>query len=431
MRTGTGLRDISPEWPVYRLNGSHDWGPTTECYQRLKVKALAIAQGAKKVVVVTADILYFAAEISDLIRARAAGLGLQRDEILLNASHSHCTPLLCALDALTPDKIDQRYWKYFVDRTVEAVADALAGLQPARLYAHEGSCDVAINKRLSAEFAPNPDGPVDRRVRLLVARSMDGALRSVLFLYGCHPSDVTDNAFGGDFFGFAQDELEARWPGVLMLAAQGMAGDTRVDHRDASGQSFVFSNRQSLDQTREYGRRLAAAVEAALAAKHTEIVGPIQSALQEISLPLDAPRSREKAQSMSASPSPFEARWGRFMLAQYDTKHPTFVTSLPYTIQSIRIGPGFVIVALDGEPFTEIGQSIERELRPDMVYVLGYSNSVAGYIAPAAEIPRGGFEIDVYYWWLVPAPFVGAIEAAVVDGAVDLVRGMQAAKADC
>ena len=419
---GTARRDITPGRSIHL--GSRNWPPTSTVYQRLEVSAMAIAHGDKKIVLVTADALYFGAEFSRVIRARASAFGLAGDEILLNASHSHGTPALCTLDVLTPDKIDSRHLELFIARTVEAIGESVARLRPARLFLHESECDVAINKRLNGQMVPNPDGPVDRRVRLLVERAPAGELRSVLFLYACHTSDMNDNAFGADIFGFARTELGMLHPRAAILSAMGAGGDARVDHRDPSGIKFIWPKLDRLDETRAFGRRLAASAETALAAKGTEVAGLIHSALREIRIPLDIPRSAEVARAMTSSSDCFQARWGHFMLEKHAQARPDFPTSLPYTIQALRIGPEFLIVGLDGEVFTEIGRAIERRLAPLCTYVFGFSNSIAGYIPPAAEFPRGGYEIDIYYWWLAPAPLAPAVEDVVVNGAVELARSL-------
>ena len=112
------------------------------------------------------------------------------------------------------------------------------------------------------------------------------------------------------------------------------------------------------------------------------------------------------------------------MLSMYD-QGKDFLRSLPYTVQAVSIGEDFVIIALDGEVFTRNGRQVEKALSPRRTYVLGYSNSVAGYIPTADEIPVGGYEIEVYYWWLVPAPFAPEVENAVVNGAVELARQVE------
>lgn len=61
-------------------------------------------------------------------------------------------------------------------------------------------------------------------------------------------------------------------------------------------------------------------------------------------------------------------------------------------------------------------------MKPRRTYVLGYSNSMVGYIPTADEIPVGGYEIEIYYYVLAPAPFAPAVEKVVVDGAVELAR---------
>jgi hypothetical protein len=334
-------------------------------------------------------------------------------------------------------QFDFRYQDFFVAKVVRAIERSLQDLRPSLLGTAEAQCDVCINKRLEGRMEPNPAGPMDRRVRLLqVTDAGTGALRSILFLYGCHPSDVGDDAFGADFLGFARQELERRQSGIITLSAQGTGGDTRVDHRDASGKRFSFGNKVAdLAVTRSFGRRLADSVEEALKRPAKLIEGRLRSSMQVIELPLGAPASIEDARMAAGFVGPakgvsetseerenvFKTRWGRHLLSLYERRIP-ISSSVPYTVQVAQIGSDFVLVALDGEVFTGIGRQIEARLQPRRAFVLGYSNTSAGYIPTADEIVKGGYEIEIYYWWLAPGPFAPQVEKTVVDAAVSMVR---------
>ncbi|MBM3801129.1 MAG: hypothetical protein FJW26_02330 [Acidimicrobiia bacterium] len=173
--------------------------------------------------------------------------------------------------------------------------------------------------------------------------------------------------------------------------------------------------------TRSYGKRLAYSVEQALRNSPRLIEGSIDSATAHLDLPLDNLPKRDQYAQAAASDDVWKARWGRHFLSLLD-RQAAIPRTVPYTVQAIQIGPAFGLVALDGEVFTQIGLQIEHQLRPRRTLVLGYSNTSAGYIPTASEIPKGGFEIEIFYWWLAPAPFAPQAEKVVVDAAVKLAR---------
>ncbi len=421
MQAGAAVEDVTPTWGVRKAFVNRP--PIKASYYPVQVMALAIANRAARVVIVTADIGYFCREITEQIHARARRFGLTPGQIVLNASHSHSGPAICpVLDVLEADQIDRRYQQFFIHSTVRAIQRALAGLRPARLATSEAACDVCINRRLNGKMEPNPSGPRDRRLRLLTVRDSDAAEpRAILFLFGCHPSDVNDDSFGADFFGFVRAAGEARHPGTIVLSAQGTGGDVRLDHRDAGGQRFLWGNLATLDFTKRAGERVAQSLEEALESHSTPVEGRIRSSTRQIELPLASPPSREEVSQAIGSSDLWKARWARSVMNLYD-RSAKIPRTVPYTIQAVSIGSSFEIVALDGEAFTGLGAQIERRLSPRRTFVLGYSNTSAGYIPTADEIPKGGYEIGVYYWWLTPAPFAPELERTLVESAVELAR---------
>jgi hypothetical protein len=417
MSAGAASEDITPRWPV-RVT-FRDRPPVTNVYHPISVKALAISDGRTPVVIVTADVCNFCQTIAERIYTRVAGLGLAPRQIVLNASHTHSGPAICPiLDVVEPNQLDQPYQDFFVERVVSAVETALRNLRPAELLIGEATCDVCINKRLDGRMEPNPSGPMDHRVRILSVRGRKSrALRAVLFAYGCHPSDINDDSFGADFFGFARSDLEREYPSTVFLSAQGTGGDTRVDHRDASGLKFLWGNLSTIEFTRTAGARLAESVRKAMAARLEPVGGRINSAMREIQLPIENPPENPPVSTYSRDP--WLPRWVKHFTELRERGAP-IPNSVPYTIQSLSIGKHFGVVALDGEVFTKIGLRIEKALEPRRTFVFGYSNSMNGYIPTADEIPKGGYEIGCYYVFLAPAPFSLTVEETVVKNAVAL-----------
>jgi hypothetical protein len=100
---------------------------------------------------------------------------------------------------------------------------------------------------------------------------------------------------------------------------------------------------------------------------------------------------------------------------------------LPLEIHVVRIGEG-VLAGIPMEPFARIGLSVAERLAPRPVFFGGCTNGWIGYLPSADEHGAGGYEVElapVVYGpltgWLYPA--MPGIADAVVEGAVELVRG--------
>ncbi|MFN0168519.1 MAG: neutral/alkaline non-lysosomal ceramidase N-terminal domain-containing protein [Bryobacteraceae bacterium] len=424
MEAGLARVDITPRHPVplaWRTNP-----PTAKVYHPLYAKALAVTDGQTRVVLVTADIGYFCRDISEQIHVRIRRLGLRPHQVLLNASHNHSAPALCPLDdVVEPGQLDYRYQQFVIERVVSAIESALATRKPALVATAEGTCDVCINRRLGTEMAPNPEGAYDPRVRLLTVRdAADRKLRGVLFLFACHPSDVENGSIGADFFGFAQTELEAKQPGVIAMSAQGAGGNIRVHHVDEHGRKFSWSRGDNLAFNREAGRKLAAAALSGLGAGEKPVEGAIGSNLLEIQIPLGDPVTLGEARRAAAGKDPWKARWGK-RLMDLSERQAELPKRMPFWIQAITIGRDFAAVGLDGEVFVEYALEIERALASSRAYVFGYSNASLAYIPTAKAVAEGGYEVDVFYWWVLPSRISPRAERVIVDAAVTLVKELR------
>ena len=74
----------------------------------------------------------------------------------------------------------------------------------------------------------NPRGPCDRTVPVLRAESPDGTLRAVVFGAATHNTTLGPSCYEicADYAGFAQEDLERRYPGVQAMFMLGCAGDS-------------------------------------------------------------------------------------------------------------------------------------------------------------------------------------------------------------
>lgn len=454
-RVGVAVEDITPTWPTY-LSSAVDV-LVTDHYSELEVKAMAISHQGGPVVIVTADTLGFCDEVSQPIYEQAKLLGFEPQQIVLNASHSHTVPAVCDVHDILDAKATPvaRYRTFFVEKIVSAIRQAKENMKPAVLGISEDESDICVNwdgpPHTPGYIIPNPDGVIDRRVRLLQVKDPGNDRPwAVLTVFSCHLSDVASEdgagSFGSEFFGFARDHVKSRHPELVVLTAQGVGGDASPAHYAEPGQWDSKAVKQGLKRTypsdlrpnREFGERFGAAIVRALESRSTPVGGRIRAAMSAVELPVEAAPSRDFVATVArgeAAPdnqpglkgNPWYRRWGEWMLSSYEQGIPFPDSVGPYDIRVIRFGDDFSLVALNGEVQACVGLKIEQRLAPTPTFVLGFSNNTKAYI-PCAENfapPQngGGYPISVYYWWLwQPARFKPGVDAVIVDGTAALAE---------
>jgi len=263
---------------------------------------------------------------------------------------------------------------------------------------------------------PNPQGPVDPEVPILLVESDERPL-AVVMSYACHPTTMGGYEIGGDYPGFAQEYVEREIPGCAALFATGCAGDVKTRNIGADGK---FQN-GPLEVVRDLGSQLGREVVRAVNGELDAVSGAVSTAMETIDLALQAPPTRAQAEAAVASEDKWRANWGRQMLAIMDSGGE-FVRSRPFGIQSLRIGDDFLLIALSGEVCVGIGQRIKRAIPHPRPVVLAYANDVAGYIACRRQFPEGGYEVDGYYiYGLWPAPYQPQVEDLIVAKVKEMV----------
>src|SRR5579872_3732250 len=187
-KAGVGRNVITPAEPIW-LSGYEDrTRPSEGVLRDLYVKALALQdETGRTAVLVTADILGYTREtgtaVADLCRER---FGLSRDRLVLNASHTHSAPVIdppgWPAHPLMPEAqrpVVKRYGAVLVERTVEAIGEAIRNLAPARVRFGQGFAAIGVNRR-RAVINRGLTGQVDQDVPVLAVESAGGKLLAVV-----------------------------------------------------------------------------------------------------------------------------------------------------------------------------------------------------------------------------------------------------------
>jgi hypothetical protein len=393
-----------------------------------KALALADAQG-NRIVLITCDIIGFRREFTGRVAERVkTRFGLPRENFVLLASHCHSGPTLIErLDQLSfegaPREKAQNNLDYTSDlenKLVDLVGAALERLQPVSLTYGVGRAHFALNRREKTErgirLGKNPSGPTDERAPILRVHKETGGVLAIVFGYACHNTTHRPNMMriDPDYAGYAQDRIEADFPGSTALFVTGCAGD-------ADPHPFG-----TLEMAKDHGRELGEAVKFALdrPAMLIPLEGSLRSTFTESSIHFGGPTDRASYEKRLSDPDQGRRRHARRMIETIDKGKP-IKTEYPYAVQAVALGDQLTLLALSGEVVVDYAIRLERQLggQGKAVWVAAYANDVVGYIPSVRVLREGGYEgIEAFYGSTWPVPLADDIESIVVNTAHEVVN---------
>lgn len=334
LRAGAAKVSITPRGSIWLAGRNHaSDGVAGEIYAR----ALALDDGAGgRAVLIATDLAGLPRSLTERVAADIMkAQGLERSQIVFNASHAHNTPLVKGLqagqepaDAAELKKIAE-YSEALARYLREVAAAALADLKPARIGFGMG------------QLATNG---ADAAVPVLRVLTPKGGVIAVLF--GCACSvNLEDNSFeiNGGYAGAAEAALEKEYPGAIALFYL-------LSGADRSRQQI-----ETIAVMKQNGAALAEEVARVMKSALEPVRGRLRSGLIETALPFVA-----------------------------DTKE---MRQLPYAVQVVRFDEGFALVALGGEGAPELPEKIRKLLHNKEIVVAGGSGD-----GPAAG--SGGGEAE-------------------------------------
>ncbi len=367
----------------------------------------------KRAVMVSSDLLGFPKSVSDNIRNKLKSkFGLNRDQVLLNSSHTHSAPVLdgALSDIYVLDKNQlesiKKYSASLEELIVNLVGEAIRDLGPAEVYAQNGVTRFQVNRRnnnaaLLTQLS-ELQGPNDYAVPVIKVVNAKGDLKAVAFGYSCHPTVLNGYQWSGDYPGFTQLEIEKAHPGTTAMFFQSAGADQNPLPRN------------TVPLARQYGRELAAAVERVLEEDMKKLGPGLMTTYSELQLPLQSPPTEAELVKISTtSANAYEKRWAERMLVQTRAGEK-MIKSYPYPIQVWAIGE-LPLVSLGGELVVEYAIKVKQMLGPES-FVFGYSNDVMNYIPSSTILKEGGYEGDIaHVVYGMPSKWQTGIEAGILN----------------
>ncbi|MFO1064234.1 MAG: hypothetical protein U0892_10250 [Pirellulales bacterium] len=263
--SGSAAVVITPEHPMWMAGYGGRTKPAEGKVGELHGKALILeVEGGTKSLVLSLDLVGIDRTLSDRIKSGiSAKIGVPVENIAICTSHTHCGPVVgmnlgaMHYNRLIPDEQARvrEYAEALLTKSIQVAAAAESAKQACTVQWGTGHADFAVNRRNNKE-AEVPDlrtaqklvGPFDHDVPVLVVRDAAGAIKTFLFGYACHATVLSWQSWCGDYPGFAQSELESRYPGSVAMFYAGCGADQNP------------LPRRTVELAQHYGRRLADAV---------------------------------------------------------------------------------------------------------------------------------------------------------------------------
>jgi neutral ceramidase len=430
-KAGTAKASITPKESLWMAGYANRTAPAAGTLHELYVRVLVLedAQG-HQAVLVSSDLLGIPRSISENVsQALANKFGLPRDAIMLNASHTHCGPVLrgALYDAYPLDDAQRKkieaYSSELEIALVRTVGEALAHRVPATVSVGQGSTDFAVNRRNNRE----PDvpalrashalqGPTDHAVPVLAVRQPDGKLLAVVFGYACHNTTLGIQKWNGDYAGFAESNLEEAHPGAVALFFMGCGADQNPIPR------------RTVELAQKYGRMMSDAVQFELSKKLESLPPKLRTRYETVTLHLGAAPTRAELTARAHERTAYTSRWGARLLKELDAGR-SLPRTYPYPIEVWELGGKQLWIALGGEVVVDYALRFKDRYGAE-TWVSAYANDVMAYIPSLRVLKEGGYEGNASMMvYGMPAERWGTdVEEIIAAGVEWGVRNVRAAK---
>ena len=407
----------------------------------LYATALALRDAATDTIaiIVDLDLLLLPFPLADRLRRAVSDLtGVPAEHVRVSATHGHSGPSLAPTWVKEGGEFIQPYVDSLPAQVAGVAWEALRAAQPARVSVGAGHASLAVNRRQRAAdgrivVGRNPDGFVDRTVRVLRFDDADERPLAAIVHYACHPILMAweNRKITPDFPGPTRQAVEQLTgatclflPGCAGNAApaevftDGHTGDSRFYRRAGAllgaEAARVFLELERAHRRPSFSRVLESGAPLGVfdLGSLEEPDGALRVATVRAPLPVRPfPPPQEALAAAAAARNELErlrAAHGSdhsepVHLANVRAKHTAMRAGhaqltggkpeVQLELQAIRIGPAALLGA-PMELFAEIGFEIAAASPFPWTAVSGYTNGSAGYLPTPEAHDEGGYEVE-------------------------------------
>ena len=444
VQIGWAQTDITPSGRVL-LRGQFYARIAEKAADPLTATVLVLDGGDDHAVLVSCDLISIVDQLRDEVRERLGDVaGLDPNKVILNATHTHCTPILTdpreggsldqGLDLNTQRPEELR--AFIADRIAEAVKQAWAARQPGRIafglgQAVVGRHRLTVNHAGVSRMYGNTNTPEfrhmvgyeDHSVGVLATRNSDGRLTGLIVNVAC-PSQVDEHAFemSADYWHETREELRHRLGDeqLFILPQCAFAGDQSPRTPYAQVAENRMMERAGLSTRARIARDIADAVERVLAilGDTADADTPLRHHVELLPLPMipitpemlataqaEADKLRaqfeEQMRSIEADPAakdnprwyvaPTRAdgrmSWNLRVVSRHKLQQAS--SELPSEIHVIRLGD-ITIATVPFEYYVDYGIQIKARSRGTQTFLVQLAGS-GTYLSTERAMRGGGY----------------------------------------
>lgn len=338
----------------YSARGS---APARGTHDALFARAVVLADGrGNRVAIVACDLIGISRELKAAVLTRLSrSAGIDGDRLLLCATHTHAGPGGVSTNPLVKvgaGDYDERVLPYLGGRIAAVIEQAGTALTPCRLRTGEGWVDGLSKNRRRA------DGPVDRRLDVLVVTPDSAAPGVLLVHYAMHPTVLPAS----------QMEYSADFPGAMARTVEsaGYALGMFINGAEGDQAPVAVPGATPLGAVQVIGSTLARQALRIAAAAGPELAPAIRVRTKEVPLPA----------SVFAAYVPRAAR-----------------------VQVIELG-SLLLYAVPGEPVAEVGTGfhlLARRMGCHPAWLVSLANDHLGYFDTPAGFALNSYESNLTF----------------------------------
>lgn len=387
----------------------------------LYAKSLVFQDNDNIIAIIVVDICIMDTDFMDDVKSKILWFtGIEPINVLLASNHNHAAGDIINL---LGGAADVAYKKKLPNLIVESVKLAKANLQPAKIASDLVNVPeyVRCRRYLMAEgyeaknpvtrkndiVKTNPFGGEDKIIEpaaktdpelsFLAVKTLDDKWISVLANYSLHyVGDWPDDSITADYFGEFSKQIKEKLGAdedFIGIMSNGTSGDINI---------WDFMNpdrfpKEHYAKTRLIGGDLAQKAFEKMDSLTWEIEPTISVKYDELTLNIRKPSAQElEIAKKGFVENDFDNLSLKSDMIQriYD-REQLLLNEFPDTstlgVQAIKIG-NLVIGAMPGEFFAETGLKLKEGINLHNYFTISLANSYGGYVPPAHEIDRGGYE---------------------------------------
>ena len=458
-KAGYAKTDITPPLGVF-MPGYYKDRRAKEVLDPLEVVCVAFSDGNTKAVVMQLDTEALSDAVADDMRnAVVKATGLDRNAVILHASHTHDGGHLAMKQKMGAssigrgeDEISDIYRRMAVSRVADAAVNALRNLKPAKLsYQRSTAKRISFGRRYLMKDGRvrtnpgvnNPDidkpygPPADEEVQVLRI-DCEGDKPICVINFQTHPDVVGNETLTADWPGLTRTVFEAATMGktrcIVLNGTQGDVNHVNVVPRpgERNGLKRDFDD---VDRGYDHAWHMANVLAGSALSVWMKCIplesGEVRFAMRQVRVPANKAKDTdeknlawaEKVWAMHQAGKDAELPWKGMELTTEVararriinmSKHADF-HDLP--LYGITIGKSVAFGGFPGEPFNDIGKRVKKESPFTITLLTCLTNGSRGYFPFSDAYQTGGYESAT-------SPFGPSVADDLIAGKLKLLNSL-------